>query len=549
MPDLVPVDYDPFGGRDNQAQSYGGPDPAQRMRELEQPGRDALAPVSLIGEPAGAKDAADFAGQFGTTVALGTGIGQAARFAAPYVGRAASAGYQTLRDVMGDINGGMPLDKLGRINQLTGDRLAGETGGRSAGEPSRSFASIAEGDTPPAAGVEPIRAYHASPHEFPYFDSSKIGTGEGAQAYSHGLYFGGAKKTADFYYDQFKSTTMGDPTLELGGKPVSFDAHLVPSVDGTQFSGRERKAMTDIFNMYRGFEPQDLTPELIDETKKVLRERIATHESARKGGRSIINPVADMAYTDNNRAQLELLERPDFKISAGSPGKAHMYEADLHVHPDRLLDYDKPINQQTPQVLSALQERGLIRKPPAPEWSEVQGGHELRDASGFRYGHLEAAHGGFHASRGTQYIGWAPDLERAQQMINERVEQPGWPRSGRDLIDSLSQNHGGEAAASAQLRDAGIPGVKYLDQGSRNLQLIPPDQTVHGQWLVKQVPNGQVLYRGPDEAAARAAYNPSFNYVIYDDKLIDIVKKYGVAGLGLPAGAGALIPVDHQPQF
>ena len=34
-----------------------------------------------------------------------------------------------------------------------------------------------------------IRAYHGSPYDFDRFDMSKIGTGEGAQAYGHGLYF------------------------------------------------------------------------------------------------------------------------------------------------------------------------------------------------------------------------------------------------------------------------------------------------------------------------------------------------------------------------
>jgi hypothetical protein len=47
----------------------------------------------------------------------------------------------------------------------------------------------------------------------------------------------------------------------------------------------------------------------------------------------------------------------------------------------------------------------------------------------------------------------------------------------------------------AQLRDAGIPGIRYLDQGSRT--------------------GGQGTH----------------NYVVFDDKLIDIVKKYGLAGL------------------
>jgi hypothetical protein len=34
-----------------------------------------------------------------------------------------------------------------------------------------------------------ILAYHGSPYSFDKFDASKIGTGEGAQAYGHGLYF------------------------------------------------------------------------------------------------------------------------------------------------------------------------------------------------------------------------------------------------------------------------------------------------------------------------------------------------------------------------
>jgi hypothetical protein len=38
----------------------------------------------------------------------------------------------------------------------------------------------------PGAG---ITAFHGSPHNFSKFDMSKIGTGEGAQAYGHGLYF------------------------------------------------------------------------------------------------------------------------------------------------------------------------------------------------------------------------------------------------------------------------------------------------------------------------------------------------------------------------
>ena len=41
--------------------------------------------------------------------------------------------------------------------------------------------------------------YHGSPHKFDKFDSGKIGTGEGAQAYGHGLYLADAPGVAKEY--------------------------------------------------------------------------------------------------------------------------------------------------------------------------------------------------------------------------------------------------------------------------------------------------------------------------------------------------------------
>jgi hypothetical protein len=49
-----------------------------------------------------------------------------------------------------------------------------------------------------------IIAYHGSPHTFDRFDVSKIGTGEGAQAYGHGLYFAENEDVAKAYRDKVK---------------------------------------------------------------------------------------------------------------------------------------------------------------------------------------------------------------------------------------------------------------------------------------------------------------------------------------------------------
>src|SRR3954467_7469257 len=47
-----------------------------------------------------------------------------------------------------------------------------------------------------------FRAYHASPYSFDRFDAGKIGTGEGAQAFGHGLYVAGDEAVKDNYLRQ-----------------------------------------------------------------------------------------------------------------------------------------------------------------------------------------------------------------------------------------------------------------------------------------------------------------------------------------------------------
>ena len=53
-----------------------------------------------------------------------------------------------------------------------------------------------------------IRAYHGSPHDFDRFDLGKIGTGEGAQVYGHGLYFSENEGVARTYRDSRKDYTI-----------------------------------------------------------------------------------------------------------------------------------------------------------------------------------------------------------------------------------------------------------------------------------------------------------------------------------------------------
>jgi len=49
-------------------------------------------------------------------------------------------------------------------------------------------------------------AWHGTPHDVDKFSSSKIGTGEGAQAYGYGLYFAGSREVAGWYKDKLSAS-------------------------------------------------------------------------------------------------------------------------------------------------------------------------------------------------------------------------------------------------------------------------------------------------------------------------------------------------------
>ena len=99
--------------------------------------------------------------------------------------------YPTFDEEQGKRSAGNSLMAAGLA--ATGGLAAGAAGGL----PDNALASNAMrgwGDRAPAAvnaledqAPKGIRAYHGSPHDFDRFDMSKIGTGEGAQAYGLSL--------------------------------------------------------------------------------------------------------------------------------------------------------------------------------------------------------------------------------------------------------------------------------------------------------------------------------------------------------------------------
>lgn len=290
-------------------------------------------------------------------------------------------------------------------------------------------------------GSKGITAFHGSPHDFDRFDLAKIGTGEGAQAYGHGLYFAENKGVAKSYQnDLTKRAFMSGPAgswLERAG-------------------GDPERAIKDyeeaVGHLTGDAAPSSQEQAIIDATKAQIRQ---------------------------------------------GPAKGATYQVSINADPEHFLDWDKPLSEQSSHIRSVLKNLGIKETVPTE-----------------RFG----------------------DLPLYGQHVSDRIAN-----------DVLPLGQATEENITKTMREAGIPGIKYLDQGSRfagtqgvaHLQ----DQISQLQDMLKTAP----AEKAPDIQRALAgrqselaqAQNGTRNYVVFDDKLIDIMKKYGIAGIGALPALGA----------
>jgi hypothetical protein len=164
---------------------------------------------------------------------------------------------------------------------------------------------------------------------------------------------------------------------------------------------------------------------------------------------------------------------PEASLAAGrqiveeAKRAGHMYEVNIAANPDDFLDWDRPLSEQSEKVRGAVSSR---MQPP----DAFKGPARTRAEA--------AATGDFS------------DID------------------GHSALTLLG-GYGDPSKASTALREAGIPGIRYLDQGSRT------------------------------------AGDGSRNYVVFDENLINIMRKYamlgGLTGLG---GLAAMQP-DSEPQY
>jgi hypothetical protein len=163
--------------------------------------------------------------------------------------------------------------------------------------------------------------WHGSPHKFDKFDSSKIGTGEGAQAYGHGLYLAESPDVAKSYQNAL--------------------THSDNYVDGELLDS----------NIPKHF----LAKVLNEESGDVLAAKESLEMFARPGG--------SKSVADSAKKAIQMLESGQRPIMQTIKPEGSIYKVDL---PDeqiaKMLDWDKPLSQQSKEVQAAI---GLDKNPNA----------------------------------------------------------------------------------------------------------------------------------------------------------------------------------------
>ena len=303
-----------------------------------------------------------------------------------------------------------------------------------------------------------IPAYHGTPHTFSAepgaplgrFRTSAIGSGEGAQAYGHGLYFAGKREVAEHY----------------------------------------RKVLTD---------------GSIKDFVKAYKDKLS------KSGKTIEDGVEALKRNDM------VLEARALKASPKELEqllKGSLYKVELAPKENEYLLWDKSLEDQPKGVREKV--KNLLLK--------------TEDESGFD----------FTYGRPSDRVGTGEEVYRG--------------------LAGLTRANNPDAAASAALKKAGIPGIKYLDGSSRNqatFKITPPSQTVSGKYMVKGDDYNSKGKHFDTKAEAEKYLQEQldkldYNYVIFDEADVTVTDKLFMpaseAGAGKGTSALDILKSNQKPE-
>jgi len=290
--------------------------------------------------------------------------------------------------------------------EYTGPNILGATAGTAGALGLLAAPQDAEAGFVTRGGKTLLEAFHGSPHKFDRFSMDAIGTGEGAQAYGHGLYFTDTEDIAKGYRDSLTSLRSED--WSLGDDRVP--GWVVEAVD----NGGADVVLSD-FNR-RAADAEKLLAE--GTTQPWVREQQKA-EAERMIG--IVNRLASGE-------------------KATAPGA--LYRTEIDVMPESLLDWDKPLSEQSEVVKGAAQNYfDLFRKDEGiADYLDPIFNDEYEDMTGKEF------------------------YQTLQNLYSEDyLEAP----IGNTLADDALMRGSIPEATSASLLDDSIRGIQYLDGSSR----------------------------------------------------------------------------------
>jgi len=163
-----------------------------------------------------------------------------------------------------------------------------------------------------------VKAFHGTPHKVKKFKMDKIGTGEGAQAYGHGLYFAESEKVAKDY----KKRLSHRGTLNVSSN--DFDVKY-----GLEEGSAER--MLEEFDFY------------LDKADGNVKQTVKDLE---------------MAQANNYLWADEILQAIDDGVLDVPEG--NLYNVNLDVNPEDLLDWDAPLPDNQKQSILNMIDDDLV---------------------------------------------------------------------------------------------------------------------------------------------------------------------------------------------
>ena len=266
-----------------------------------------------------------------------------------------------------------------------------------------------------------IKAFHGTPHDFDKFSMDAIGTGEGAQAYGHGLYFAEAEDVAKGYRDQLSKN------IDYDGKPILRRNKQVGSTGDDDLDDSLIAEMGDIDKAVKFWE------------KDLQSDSEALRDYAKE----------NIDKLESSRARV---------VTSVTSGGGSMYQVDIDANPDDFLDWDLPLSEQSAQTRQSVDDLMTLK------------GAESYSPDGMKV-----------------YLN--------QGVTDETL--------GRDVYRHFTGEKGTIDGAK-DLKFSGIKGIRYKDGFSRG-----------------------------DTGGTS-------NYVVFDENIISIAKKYGIT----PVAAASLLSMQ-----